>query len=448
MKLIFRVLYRLYRIYSWIRYRVARRFTAMGLGVLGALAVCLVLVPDTENNFSYEVFPLLFVLLLVPWCFCFFFRGRFGAERQLPKVATAGCPVSYRIWIKNLTAKNQAGLTLLEDLADERPSFDEWLAVQLADERRLRAFRMGQRRRDNPFKMGNVQEVTLPAVSPGERGEAEVQLLPLRRGVLNFSGLTLARPDPLGLLRSFIRVPLPESLLVLPKRYPIPPLALPGSMKYQQGGVALAASVGQSEEFVSLRDYREGDPLRHIHWRSWARTGKPVVKEFEDEFFVRHALVLDTFTDEPHGDAFEEAVAVAASFACSIRQQESLLDLLFVGPESYCFTVGRSLGSPEQMLRILAAVRACTNQPFSTLEHLVMNHVQLVSGCVCVLLAWDEPRREFIRKLQALDVPVLVLVVVEAGSGTTLEAGPMASDPARFHVLEIGQVEKGLARLS
>jgi uncharacterized protein (DUF58 family) len=55
------------------------------------------------------------------------------------------------------------------------------------------------------------------------------------------------------------------------------------------------------------------------------------VKEFEDEFFVRHALVLDTFTDEPHSEILEEAVSVAASFACTVLTQESLLDLLFVG---------------------------------------------------------------------------------------------------------------------
>ena len=57
----------------------------------------------------------------------------------------------------------------------------------------------------------------------------------------------------------------------------------------------MASSVGESEEFVSLRDYRRGDPMRHIHWKSWAKTGKPIVKEFQDEFFVRHALILDTF---------------------------------------------------------------------------------------------------------------------------------------------------------
>src|SRR5262249_47616439 len=149
------------------------------------------------------------------------------------------------------------------------------------------------------------------------------------------------------------------SLLVLPKRYIIPPIALPGAMKYQQGGVALASAVGQSEEFMALREYRRGDPLRHIHWKSWARAGRPVVKEFQDEFFVRHALILDTFTTSARAEVFEEAVAVAASFACSLRSQESLLDLMFVGPQAFCFTTGRGLAHTDQMLEILAAVRIC-----------------------------------------------------------------------------------------
>ena len=51
------------------------------------------------------------------------------------------------------------------------------------------------------------------------------------------------------------------------------------------------------------------------------------------------------------------AVSVAASFACTVLTQESLLDLLFVGPQSYCFTAGRGLAQADQMLEILAAVR-------------------------------------------------------------------------------------------
>jgi hypothetical protein len=235
--------------------------------------------------------------------------------------------------------------------------------------------------------------------------------------------------------------------LILPKRYGLPPIALPGAMKYQQGGVALATNIGQSDEFVSLRDYRRGDPLRHIHWRSWAKTGKPIVKEFEDEFFVRHALILDTFTERPHSEVFEEAVSVAASFASTVLTQESLLDLLFVGPQAYCFTTGRGLAHADQMLEILASVRPCHTQPFGMLEQLVLNHATAVSGCICVLLAWDETRRQLVQKLKSLGLPVLVLVIRKPGETQPLDHGPMRDEPERLHALEIGRIQEQLAKL-
>jgi len=105
--------------------------------------------------------------------------------------------------------------------------------------------------------------------------------------------------------------------------------------------VALASTIGEAEEFVGLREYRPGDPLQRVHWKSFARTGKPIVKEFQDEFFERHALVLDTSTDRGEDIAFEEAVAVAASFVYAIDTQECLLDLLFVGAAVHTYTGGR-----------------------------------------------------------------------------------------------------------
>jgi uncharacterized protein (DUF58 family) len=439
--------YRLYRVVSWLWHWAQRRFTAAGLLVLGVLMLTAIMSPDTDNNVAYQGFTLLLPMLLGSLCFGWFFRARFAATRVLPRFGTAGCPLHYTVRLKNLGPQTQIGLRLLETLADSRPSYAEWLAVQLAEQKRLKAFRFSQRWWANPFKPATVQDAVVPPVPPQQEVTLSCELMPLRRGALHLAGLTLARPDPLGLVHALARVPAPQSVLILPKRYPLPPIALPGLMKYQQGGVALASNVGQSEEFVALRDYRYGDPLRRIHWRSWAKSSKPVVKEFEDEFFVRHALVLDTFTDDPRGEAFEEAVSVAASFACTLQTQESLLDLLFVGPESYCFTAGRGLAQADQMLEILASVRSCRERPFQALEHLVLEHVNVVSGCICILLAWNQERQEFVRKLKVLGVPTLVLVIVGEGDDKQLEPGPMRDEPDRFHVLECGTVEQGLAML-
>ena len=444
---IWRILYRLYRILSWVRFRAQRRFTRPGLVVLGALVATTIMGPDIENNVTYQAFTLLLFLLLVAMAFTRFFRINFSAERQLPRFGTVGCPFTYSLVLRNVTSRTQRGLTLIENMTDVRPSFQEWQAQQIAEAKHVKPFRVSQRRRTNPFKFVTIKDAPVPTALPDQEVEVRAELIPLRRGILRFSGVTIARPDPLGLVRAFAKVPLPQTALILPKRYPLPPIALPGSMRYQAGGVALASSVGQSDEFVGLRDYRHGDPLRHIHWRSWAKAGKPVVKEFEDEFFVRHALVLDTFTPQQHSPVFEEAISVAASFACTIQTQESLLDLLFIGPQSYCFTAGRGLAHADQMLEVLASVRACRDQPFRTLEHLVLNHLKVVSGRICVLLAWDQERRDFVEKLQALGVPTLVLVIVAAGQSKILDPGPMRDEPDRFQVLEVGQIEPGLAKL-
>jgi uncharacterized protein (DUF58 family) len=171
------------------------------------------------------------------------------------------------------------------------------------------------------------------------------------------------------------------------------------------------------------------------------------VKEYEDEFFVRHALVLDTFDDEPNSEVLEEAVSVAASFACTILTQESLLDLLFVGHQSYCFTAGRGLAHADQMLEILASVKNCADKPFVTLESLVLNHIGAVSGCICVLQRWDDARRKFIEKLKTLGIPLLVLIVVPAGGGISGAGGALVDAEGTLHVLEVGKISEGLAKL-
>jgi hypothetical protein len=85
----------------------------------------------------------------------------------------------------------------------------------------------------------------------------------------------------------------------------------------------------------------------------------------------------------------------------------------------------------------------CPDEPFGKLDHMVMEHAGTVSGCICVLLAWDEPRRKLVEKLGALGVPTTVLLVVEPGSKPDLGREQFGE----IHVLEAGKIEEGLAKL-
>ena len=198
---------------------------------------------------------------------------------------------------------------------------------------------------------------------------------------------------------------------------------------------------------MSLRDYRSGDPLKSIHWKSWAKTGKPVVKEYIDEHFSRHALILDTFGKDGKSELFEEAVSVAASFASSLERGESLLDLMFVGDDSYCFTSGRGMGSTEKMMEILASVNLCKDKPFSTLAESTLKRASLLSSAICIFIDWDDNRESFASKLTSLGIPLMVFVIAESGNIEKIRTSPIREKLENFHILESGKIGEGLADL-
>jgi uncharacterized protein (DUF58 family) len=450
MNLVRRIFFHVYRLSTAMNYSVRRRFSPGGFLVLGVMIAIGAFGADTNFTMAYQAFALLAVLLIFSLLWAAVSRAKFSGDRSLPRYGTAGVPLPYRIRLKNLTRRAQRSLVLLESMSDPRPTLAQYLRTPEPGEHERNWFdRLCGYYRWRWLLLRNLgvhwTDLVVPALLPGAELTLQHQLLPQRRGTLRLPSVVVAWPDPFGLSRSMRRISCPQTVTILPKRYPISPLCLPGHRQYQPRGVSLAANIGESEEFIALRDYRPGDPLRHVYWRATAKLNKPVIKEFQDEFFVRHALVLDTFSDRGETEVFEEAVSVAASFTCTIPEQDSLLDLLFVGAQAYCFTSGRGVSHTEHLLEVLAAVAPAPERSFSTLQDLVLRHAGLVTGCICVFLAWDEARRQLVEQLRIMNLPLLVLVVSDETAD--LDPGPMRDDPEHFHVVMVGKVKEGLAKI-
>ena len=415
-----------------------------GAGKLAAMSAFMAAVVglDTHQSLASQVFALLAAMLALSAALSLLFRTQVQVRRSLPRFATAGEELGYRISVVNTSAKPLADIEVRERFADVRPSFAEF--------QRARDPRAAQRnwvdRKGGYFRWRHLIERRLPErteggsltlMPAGAHSEVRASLVPRRRGVLSFAGIDLVRPDVFGLAYGRTRMALPDKLVVLPKRYRLPQVLLPAQRLLQPGGHALASSIGDSEEFLSLREYRPGDRLRRVHWKSFARTGEPIVKEFETEFFERHALVLDTGA-AGETEAFEEAVSIAASFVYTIDTQESLLDLVFVAGQPECHTAGRGEASNVHLLEILAGLGPSQPAEFDQLAREVMGMRATLSSAVFVLLAWDAPRRKLVSALTASGLGVRVLLVSDA-------APP---DAAGLLVLHPGKIEAGLLQLA
>lgn len=398
---------------------------------------------DTTRSTVYQLFTLLTSALLIDWIGARFFRAKVSVTRSLPPFATAGSTLRCRTTVRNQVSQKQVALSIQETAATTCPSFTEFMQAREPGETdRNRWDQMVKYHRFVWLMKHHVRarfrEQPLPVLGANSYANVHLELTPTHRGMLELTGLSIRRTGPLGLCKAARHLPLPSHLLILPRRFPLPHVTLPGTRKHHAGGVTLASSVGNADEFRSLREYRPGDPMRMLHWKSLAKTGELIIRENEDEYFVRHALILDTFTDRPISDLFETAVSVAASFACTVRTQESMLDLLFVEDQAHCISTGRGVDHTGKLLKTLAVVKPCLDKNVGALFPLLREHAALISGCICILLAWDDERKALVRILSELNIPLKILVMTDTEPPDT---------DAPVHFIRTDRPEEGLARL-
>ncbi len=448
-----RFTYRLYyRSYPAMQ-RWQDRITNRGWFVMGfTVFAAVVSLPQPNRTMAYQLFAFLFCLIFMGFVTTPFLRNRFRAQRNLPRFATAGSDLQYTVTLKNESHRHYRQLTVEEVLPLGRPSYDQFLHVPRPGEQYLNPFDRFFRYPRWEYlveqnRLARFEPVTAFPLRPGEQRKLTLTLHPVRRGVLRLRGIRVLKWDAFGLFRGDAWAHCGGAdLVILPRRYKLPLISLGGADRFQTGASQITSARGEADEFVSLRDYRPGDPPRHIHWRSWARLGRPIVKEFEREFYPRNALLLDTFVPPGLDDLFEEAVSVAASFAFEITRTETTLDLLYVGHEPFVLTAGRGEANLEKLLEVLASVEPLREDPMDHLRKLVLPRLAALSGCIVVFSTWDAARAQLVQELLARDLTVVPLLITPPPD-TNLPGGQPDQAPPEVYPLQAGRIEGDLAKL-
>ena len=205
-----------------------------------------------------------------------------------------------------------------------------------------------------------------------------------------------------GLVKVPRRVRREDRLLVYPRFTRLEGFEVPTGRNYQPGGIPVASQVGESSEFFGTRDWHEGDRLRDVHWPSFARTGKLVVKEFQEEYFVRLALVLDVEARGRRDEALlEKGLSLAAGIADALARREYVVDIFAAGPQVFHFQAGRALAHFENILEILACLEPGDRLDLGALESALLPEAKSLSAVVLVMMDWDERRRGLVEQLKA-----------------------------------------------
>jgi uncharacterized protein (DUF58 family) len=230
--------------------------------------------------------------------------------------------------------------------------------------------------------------VELERVAPGNSARADLVARFAARGEHHLDSFYATALVPFGLAQGRPARSPGVRFIVVPRIARVVRLGTPPGARYQPGGVALASRTGESMDLLGVRPYRAGDPVRLLHARSWARTGTPVVREYQEEYFSRIGVVVDAHA--PDARHLEAALSLAAGVVAFLSRGEALIDLLVVGDRVHDLTIGRHLGFLEQALDLLACVEMEKKPvPVERLLERMSAHLGRLSCVVVVTPAWD-----------------------------------------------------------
>jgi uncharacterized protein (DUF58 family) len=304
--------------------------------------------------------------------------------------------------------------TRLETRAPRRTIVDETVTFSLALENRgddtHQSVRIGM-----PFLPWDGQWLERPSpvknLGPKERVHLTAKARFLARGEHHLDPFRANQLVPLGLANGPGLESQGVRFLVVPRIANVEGFEMQLSERYQPGGVALASRTGESRELVGLRPYQGGDPIRDLHASTWARTGIPHVREYQQEYFTRVGVVVDTDQTRTTEAAFEAALSLAAGVLSHLGRGEALIDLLVLGDDVHTLVMGRNLGFLDQALDLLACVSPGEPLAADALQSRVDPYIDRLSSMIYIALDWDVARQRFSRWVKSRGIGCRVIRV-------------------------------------
>jgi len=232
----------------------------------------------------------------------------------------------------------------------------------------------------------NVEE--LPFSLGGHEDFSKTENVALkRRGYYEVGGFHLTINDVFGLFSPSKHIKSNISILILPEIPKINSFRIPAGI--QSGELLVSQSSYRDKSRISaLREYREGDSTRSIHWKATSRSKTPVVKEFETRSDTYVEIFMDSFSAHFRNDVArrmeDKAVEAAVGIVHYCLSRNISIAVNYENDMRHYRLVGRDYDDLKQYLENLARYSATGTQKLDQLIQDVSPKMQKGSSTILI----------------------------------------------------------------
>ncbi len=202
-----------------------------------------------------------------------------------------------------------------------------------------------------PFQLGQPARFVVPGIGGDDHEVLNYELAAGARGRYTVGPLLVRLSDPFGLAQVTSELAGASEVIVHPRVESLPAPALGGELA-SASTTRVRHLFSQGDEFYTTRDYRDGDDLRKVHWRSSAKRGQLMIRQEERPWQARALIALDLRRGAHRGQggqaSFERMVSIAASIA--VRLGASGYELALVTDDGQQV---RPVGTSDQATAVL-----------------------------------------------------------------------------------------------
>ncbi len=200
-------------------------------------------------------------------------------------------------------------------------------------------------------------------VPPRRQASQRVEVVVPRRGLYQFGCIELSSRLPWGFFERAEQRGRAQDLIVYPRLGKLRRRFIEAEQEsYQREEGRRVGRLALDADYLGLREYRDGDSPRWIHWPTSARRGRPMVKEFEVRHKADAVVLVDPWLPDRPGprdeDLLELAISFAATLCVELSQRHSMHLVLGIASDPPLLRYGQtSVGMLREALRDLALVR-------------------------------------------------------------------------------------------